>query len=134
MAAEESDWEPAVRAWASNSGRLIPSGAAVAAMLSAMLGMLALAIVNLGTTASEAFERSVHEVGKLWMPGAEGIGPYSGKETLTLLVWLVAWAILHPALKKHDLSLARWLIVFLVGLGAATTLIWPPMYGYLAGH
>ena len=116
------------------AGQLIPSGLAVAAMLSAMLGMLTLAVVNLGTEASEAFAGWVHSVGKLWMPGASGIGPYSGKETLSMVVWIAAWAILHPALRKHDLNLARWLIVFLVGVGVATTLIWPPVYGHLAGH
>jgi hypothetical protein len=134
MATEVLERERTVETWTPTAGRLIPSGPAVAAMLSAMLGMLTLAIVNWGTAASDTFNTWVHGVGKLWMPGAPGIGPYSGKETLSLVVWIVAWAILHPALKKHDLSLARWLVVFLIGVGAATTLIWPPVFEYLAGH
>ncbi len=111
-----------------------PSGAAVAAILSAALGMLTLALVNLGTQASKALEAWVHGIGKLWMPGAEGIGPYSGKETLSLGVWILSWVVLHLVLRRNDLNMGRWLVVFLVGVGVATTLLWPPVFGYLAGH
>ena len=106
----------------------------MAAIISAMLGMLTLALVNLGTQASKAFNTWVHGIGKLWMPGAEGIGPYSGKETLSALVWIGSWIVLHVAFRNRDLNLGRWLIVFLIGIGIATTLLWPPVFEYLAGH
>jgi hypothetical protein len=32
------------------------------------------------------------------------------------------------------MKLSAWLIVLLVGVGVATTLIWPPVFEYLAGH
>jgi hypothetical protein len=114
--------------------RTMPSGAAVAALIAAMLGMLALAVVNVFTAASKGFNTWVHDVGKLWMPGAAGIGPYSGKETISLLVWLGTWIVLHYALRGRDMRLSSWLVVFLVGVGVATTLIWPPVFEYLAGH
>ena len=125
---------PVEVAWSPTSARPRPSGPAVAAILSAALGMVTLALVNLGTQASTAFNAWVHGIGKLWMPGAEGIGPYSGKQTLSLLVWAGAWVILHVALRSRDLNLGRWLVVFLVGIGIATTLLWPPVFVYLAGH
>lgn len=112
----------------------VPGGVAVAALLSTMLGVLTLAVINVFTTASKAFNAWVHGVGKLWMPGAEGIGPYSGKETLALLVWIGSWILLHLALRNRELEISRWLIVFLIGVGIATTLIWPPVFEYLAGH
>lgn len=112
----------------------VPTGVAVAALLSAMLGMLTLAVVNLFTFAAKGFNAWVHGVGKLWMPGAEGIGPYSGKETLSAALWLGSWVVLHFALRGREVTLARWLIVFLIGVGLATTLIWPPVFEYLAGH
>ncbi len=121
-------------AWPPAAGRLIPSGAAVAAIISAVLGMITLAVVNWGTAASKAFNEWVHGIGKLWMPGAEGIGPYSGKETLSLVVWIGSWIVLHVALRNRELNLSRWLIIFLVGVGVATTLLWPPVFEYLAGH
>jgi hypothetical protein len=120
-------------AWPPEAGTM-PSGAAVAALIAAMVGMLALAVVNVFTAASKGFNTWVHDVGKLWMPGAAGIGPYSGKETISLLVWLGTWIVLHYALRGRDMRLSSWLAVFLVGVGVATTLIWPPVFEYLAGH
>ena len=114
--------------------RTMPSGAAVAALMAAMLGMLALAVVNVFTATSKPFNTWVHEVGKLWMPGAASIGPYSGKETISLLVWLAAWVLLHYTLRGREMRLSTWLVVFLAGVGVATTLIWPPVFEYLAGH
>lgn len=102
------------------------TGPAAAAFTSAMLGLLALTIVNLGTEISQPFRDAVFGIGKLWMPGAQGIGPYSGKETIMLVVWLGSWAGLHIVLRKKDVDLVRWGIVFLLGLGLATTFIWPP--------
>ena len=110
------------------------TGEAVAALMAAMIGMLALAIVNQFTAISPGFNTWVHSVGRLWMPGAAGIGPYSGKETLAAVGWLVSWAVLHPTLRTRELTLSRWLIAFLVGVGLATTLIWPPVFEYFAGH
>jgi hypothetical protein len=112
----------------------VPGGIAVAALLAAMIGMLTLAGVNQATQISKAFNTWVHGVGKVWMPGAEGIGPYSGKETLAAVAWIGSWVILHFALRRRDMSVSRWLIVFLVGVGIATTWIWPPVFEYFAGH
>jgi hypothetical protein len=117
-------------AWAPRT--VVPSGIAVAALMSVVIGMLALAIVNSCTAASPAFNSWVHSVGKLWMPGAEGIGPYSGKETLSAIAWLGSWMILHYVLRRRELSLSRWMIVFLVGVALATTLIWPPVFEFIA--
>lgn len=104
-----------------------PTGAAVAAILSASLGILALSLSHLFSEKNEAVKTAVHNLGKLWMPGAEGIGPYSGKETIQLLVWLGCWLILHWLLKKKNMSL-RWSgVLFLIILGIATTLLWPPV-------
>lgn len=125
--AVEVAWTPPVTA-------PIPSGAAVAAILSAGLGLLALALVSLATQASEAASAWVHGIGRLWMPAAEGIGPYSGKETLALAAWVGSWIVLHLTLRRRDAHLARWLVVFLLVVGLATTLLWPPVFEYLAGH
>lgn len=110
------------------------SGAAQAAFLSAMIGCLTLALVNLTTEISAAFKTFVFGVGKLWMPGAEGIGPYSGKETFALVAWLLSWVILHRMLRNKEWNLSAVLGIFLVGIGIATTLVWPPVFLWLAGE
>ena len=121
-------------AFAPPARKRVASGVAVAALLAAMIGMLTLAGVNQFTAISTVFNTWVHGVGKLWMPGAEGIGPYSGKETLSALAWIGSWIVLHYTLRDRELNLSRWLIVFLVGVGVATTFIWPPVFEYFAGH
>jgi hypothetical protein len=118
---------PSAKVW-------LPGGVAVAALLAAVIGMLALAGVNQFTQISKDFNTWVHGIGKLWMPGAQGIGPYSGKETLSAIAWLGSWVILHFALRRRDMDVSRWLIVFIVGVGIATTWIWPPVFEYFAGH
>lgn len=102
-------------------------GAAQAAILAAMLGLLTLSLVNLGTELSKAFETAVHNTGKLWMPGAQGIGPYSGKETISLVVWLGSWFFLHRTLRTREWDAKAVLAIFLIGIAVATTLLWPPV-------
>jgi hypothetical protein len=109
-----------------------PTGPAVAALLSAALGILALSITQVLCERSKQFTASVHALGKLWISGAEGIGPYSGKETIQLVVWVGAWALLHCVLRKKQIALGWPVIVFLVILGIATTFLWPPVTHRLA--
>ena len=103
-------------------------GPAVAAMLSVGIGALLMAIVVGVSDANKAFEGNViHPLGKLWVPGAAGIGPYSGKFTVFLLGWLLSWAGLSIAWKKKDLDLSRWTLISLVLIGVAILLVWPPI-------
>jgi hypothetical protein len=100
-----------------------------------MIGLLTLGIVVFACEASKPFAQTVQALGELWMPGAEGIGPYSGKETLGLVAWLISWLVLHFSLRNRQMSGGLWLIVFLLGIGVATTLIWPPIWHFfLGGH
>lgn len=132
MAETKPDGNNVEVAYTPSSRERIPGGIAVAAFLAAFVGTFTLAVVNVFTVASKDFNAWVHGVGKLWMPGAAGIGPYSGKETLALIGWLGGWIVLHFVLRKKDLEVGRWFVAFLVGLGIATTLIWPPVYEHLA--
>lgn len=105
-----------------------PNGAAAAAVLSAAVGLLVLAISQIVTHVSAPINDAVHALGKLWMPGAEGIGPYSGKETIALLVWFASWALLHGLWRRRELKLLVVGTIALALIGIATTLIWPPLY------
>lgn len=109
-------------------------GVAQAAILGALLGVLTLALVNLGTEMSEAFKTTVHNIGKFSIPGAEGIGPYSGKETISLAVWLVSWFFLHRILRTKEWDQTVVLTVFLIGIALATTLLWPPVTHWAAHY
>ena len=110
-----------------------PNGAAVAAFISAMIGLLTMGIVHTATDASTSFSNWVLSVGKLWIPNAQGIGPYSGKETFLLVSWLLSWAVLHMALRKRDVKLAVPVVLFVVGLALATLLIYTPFIDFMLG-
>lgn len=104
-----------------------PTGIAAAALWAAAIGLLVLAMSHIGAGVSSAGKEWVHHWGRIWMPGAERIGPYSGKETLAGLAWVLSWIGLHLGLRRRavDLTLAGFL--FLVCVGVATTLLWPPV-------
>lgn len=105
-----------------------PSGPAVAAMLSIGIGAFLMAIVVGLSDANKAFESDViHAIGKLWVPGAAGIGPYSGKFTVFLVGWLASWAVLHALLKKREVNLSKWAIASFVLIGLTVLLVWPPI-------
>ncbi|MBI4003579.1 MAG: hypothetical protein HY353_01005 [Candidatus Omnitrophica bacterium] len=111
-----------------------PSGAALAAVLAASLGLLALAMAHVLSEVSVPFKNAMQSLGNLWMPGAAGIGPYSGKETAALLVWWLSWAALHAAWKRRELSVGGVAAVALVLIGVATTLVWPPITELFVHH
>lgn len=111
-----------------------PSGAAAAAFIASSLGLLALAISHVMSQASHTAKELIHNIGKLWMPGAQGIGPYSGKETVALVVWLGSWIFLHFIFRKREVNMQWTGILWLVGLGIATTLLWPPVTHWFMKH
>ena len=102
-----------------------PTGPVVAALMPVLCGELALLVADKVSNRSKAMEGWVYSLGK-WMPGATGtgaggsIGPYSGKETLALVVWCLSWVILHAALRNASPSVAKSLYVFLIGLTVIT--------------
>lgn len=103
------------------------SGPAAAALLGVGLGLLALALSHVVSEASSAFKQSMQALGNAWIPGAQGIGPYAGKETVGLLVWLLSWFGLHLVLRRREVNLTIVGVVTLVLVGLATTLLWPPV-------
>ena len=105
----------------------VTTGPAAAALGGTVLGLMALGLSQVYSERSEPFKHAMQSLGNLWMPGAAGIGPYSGKETVALLVWLLSWAVLHLVLRKREVNLIVAGIFTLVLVGVATTILWPPI-------
>jgi hypothetical protein len=86
------------------------SGPIVAATLSALLGLFTLVVTHHVSRLTKGLDQMIHSYG-YWMPGSTGTGPdgsignYSGKETLALIVWGVAWLLFHYLWRKQDFSL-----------------------------
>jgi hypothetical protein len=92
-----------------------PEGPIAAAILAAGIGALALGIL---TTLAEANE-SIKEFLNLYDP----VGPLSGKSIGAVIIWLVAWAILHLMYRTKAVESRKELVVSLVliGLGVLGT-------------
>jgi hypothetical protein len=83
-----------------------PEGPIAAAIIAGGVGAAALGLV---TTLAEASEGIAD-----WLRWSEAVGPLSGKVIVAVLVWLVAWAILHVVLRGRPYETRRALVVSLV--------------------
>lgn len=112
---------------------ILKNGQVAAAMIAAMIAVLSLGISNMISVLSEDAKLFIHEVGKLWIPGAEGIGPYSGKETFMLIGWGLSWLILYFVLRKKDVKMSHYTLIFMIGIGVATLFVWTPFVHLFSG-
>src|SRR6266542_770644 len=83
-----------------------PEGPIAAAVIAGGVGAAALGVV---TTLAEA-STGVSD----WLAWSDRVGPLSGKTILAVVVWLVAWAVLHAALRGRPYETRRALVVSLV--------------------
>jgi len=110
------------------------SGSAAAAILSATFSCFFLMVNQHSTMLFPGYKKFVWNLGS-WMPGSHNpdplygsIGPYSGKETLFLIGWLVSWGLLHLILRNRQIRpgvVFFWTIAFLI---AAVVMNWHPLF------
>lgn len=107
------------------AGPAEPNGGAVAALVSAGLGCAVLGVLVVLAEASAPFEGLM----TFYAPA----GSLTGKTTVPVIVWLMAWGLLHSRLKDCDLDFARGLrlTAVLVGIGLLGT--FPPFFGLFVG-
>jgi len=106
------------------STQRVPSGVAAAAVLAAGIGTF---VLGLNTTLAEASERFAQALN--WYPPA---GALSGKTTLAVLIWLIAWAVLHRLWKDRELPFPRIFGIALVLIGLGLLLMFPPFFELFA--
>jgi|SRR5215207_2535796 fluoride ion exporter CrcB/FEX len=68
-------------------------GPAVAALLAVGIGAFVLGVL---TTLAEA-STTIRE----WLQLTDTVGPLSGKTTFAVIAWLIAWGVLHLALRER---------------------------------
>jgi DMSO reductase anchor subunit len=92
-----------------------PEGPVSAAILGAGIGALALGFF---TTLAE-----VSAGVKTWLQWNDVVGPLSGKTSMAVAVWLIAWAILHVALRVKAYETRRAMVIsaVLIALGVLGT-------------
>lgn len=92
-----------------------PEGPISAAIIAAGVGAVALGFF---TTLAEASTSA-----KDWLQFSDKVGPLSGKTIMTVIVWLVSWAILHVLLRRtrYETGRAFTIALVLIGLGVLGT-------------
>jgi hypothetical protein len=98
-----------------------PNGSAVAAFLGAGIGALAMGVVVL-----------INEAGLFAAPALYGpAGGVSGRTTLAVMVWLVAWVVLHNRWKGRELAPGRIYLTTLGLIALSVVATCPPVWGWL---
>jgi hypothetical protein len=99
----------------------MPNGAAVAAFLAAGIGGFATGFIVLLN------EMSLFTAPTLYEPA----GGVSGRTTLAIIVWFVAWVVLHAKWKDREVETGRIALATfaLIALGILGT--FPPFWGIL---
>jgi hypothetical protein len=92
-----------------------PEGPIAAAIIAGGIGAVALGLFTTLAEASTGF--------KDWLDFKSDVGPLSGKTIMSVIVWLVAWAVLHAVYrgKPYETRRAFTIAVVLVGLGVLGT-------------
>jgi hypothetical protein len=91
----------------------------MAATLAAGVGAFAMGLVVL------LAEAGIFSAPALYRPA----GGVSGRTTLAVVAWLIAWAIAYVAWKDRDVSARAVLAVTLVLVGLGLIMTFPPVWG-----
>ncbi len=97
----------------------LTNGSGAAAILSAAIGSFALSILAIAADQSNAIKAAF----VFYKP----TGPLSGVTTLTILLWLLIWAILEARWRKKNVALKPTSIIAFVLLGMGFLLTFPPI-------
>jgi hypothetical protein len=99
-------------------------GAAAAALLAAVIGILVLAVAIVVAEANADFSD--------WLKWDNEVGPLSGKSSLGLIAWAASWPVLHVLLYRRDRVLLAASAISLVLFVAAMVLMFPPVFDKFA--
>ena len=96
-----------------------PNGAGAAAVLAAGIGAFLVAIIAILADQSAAIKSLMI----FWKP----TGPLSGVTTCAIVLWLVAWTILHARWRNRSVALARINAAAFILLTFGLLLTFPPL-------
>ncbi|MGD0460897.1 MAG: hypothetical protein ABSB74_00250 [Tepidisphaeraceae bacterium] len=106
-------------------GETLPNGPAWAGILAAGVGCASLGLLIDMAEASKTVSNALN----FYNP----TGDLSGKTTLAVIVWLIAWALLHASWKNRRIqSPGKITLVTLILIVLALIAVFPPFFGLLA--
>jgi hypothetical protein len=99
---------------------LEPNGGIVAAVVAAGVGCAALGVVTVAAAALSSFADFL----TLYAPA----GPLTGKASVAVLIYLIAWVNLHARLRDRELHLFRAFLLTMALLLVGLIGTFPPVY------
>lgn len=105
-------------------GETLANGPAAAAVLAAGIGTVALGLL---TTLAEAIG-PLKQALNFYDP----VGPLSGKTTIAVVVWLVAWAVLYGIWRSKNVDFGKVFTAALVLIALGLLGTFPPFYELFA--
>ncbi|WP_175407709.1 hypothetical protein [Streptomyces sp. TRM64462] len=99
-------------------------GPVSAAIIAAGVGATVLGLLTTLAAASEGVSDSLN-----WN---DAVGPLSGKSTLAVVVWLLAWGILYARLRDKPYETVRALVIGLVLIALGVLGTFPPFFQLFA--
>ena len=99
---------------------LLKNGKAAAALLAGGIGAFVMGLVTTLSEASSSFGSALN-----WYKPA---GPLSGKTTVAVIVWLIAWAVLGNQWKDKDVDFDKISMIALVLLLLGILGTFPPFF------
>jgi hypothetical protein len=103
----------------------IPNGPGAAAILAAGIGCALMGILAFAGDASDSIGRALN----FYNP----TGALSGVTTLTIIVWLISWFLLHRAWRDREVSMSNINSAAFAGLAIGFLLTFPPLMDLLQG-
>lgn len=100
-----------------------PNGPVAAALLGAGIGSAALGIFTLASELSEAFSAAM----KFYPPS----GGLSGKSTMAIIIFALAWLVLHFIWKGKEVNFKQIALISLILLGVGLVFTFPPVWTLL---
>lgn len=96
-------------------------GGAMAAILAAGIGAFAMGLIVL-----------LNEAGVVAAPAIYGpAGGVTGRTTFAVVVWLVAWGVLHSRWKGRQIESGRVFVITLILIGLGVLFSFPPFWALL---
>jgi hypothetical protein len=108
-----------------------PNGPVAAAFLAAGIGTLVLGLMVVLAEALGPDAAKYLDFSKNYGLGS-GVGPLSGKVTITVVAYVLSWVILHFAFRGKELAFGRVFTITLILLAIGFALTFPPIFEVFA--
>ena len=106
--------------------RRIPNGPAAAAFLGGGIGAFAVGLMTTLSEASTAISSKLSFVAP--------VGPLSGKTTIAVIIWLIAWAVLGNMWKDKEVDFGKVSLAAFILLGLGILGTFPPFFEIFAAE